>query len=152
MIVLTIVTVLQFCRLRYKMLVRPMNLSLWYYIKDNMVLQALCPSNNCLDTKSKSRCYDLWMANLDTNYQIKMVKLRLELLYLFIIEFTQFLDGSFKSTFFPSLHGWQWPFLYYRRIIRLDELCKLNCCSSDSSSNKFSSIKTGNRRIIRLNT
>ena len=45
-----------------------------------------------------------------------------------------------------------WPFLYYRQIIRLDELSQLNFCSSDSSSNKFSTIKTGNRRIIRLNT
>ena len=46
----------------------------------------------------------------------------------------------------------EWPFLYYRRTIRLDELGELNFWSSDSSSNKFSSIKTGNRRIIRLNT
>ena len=54
MLVLTIVTVLQFCRLRYKMLVRSINLSLWYYVKDNVVLQALCSSSNCLYTKSKS--------------------------------------------------------------------------------------------------
>ena len=52
MLVLAIDTVLQFCRLRYKMLVRPTNLSLWYYVKDNVVLQALCPSS--LYTKSKS--------------------------------------------------------------------------------------------------
>ena len=45
-----------------------------------------------------------------------------------------------------------WPFLYYRRIARPDELCQLKFCSSDSSSDKFSSIKTGNRGIIRLNT
>ena len=36
------------------MLVRPMNLSVRYYVKDNMVLQDLCPSSNCLYTKSKS--------------------------------------------------------------------------------------------------
>ena len=36
------------------MLVRPINLSLRYYVKDNVVLQALCPSSNCLYTKSKS--------------------------------------------------------------------------------------------------
>ena len=33
MLVLTIVTVLWFCKLRYKMLVRLINLSLWYYVK-----------------------------------------------------------------------------------------------------------------------
>ena len=54
MLVLTIVTVLQFCKLRHKMLVRPINFSLWYDVKDNVVLQALCPSSNCLYTKSKS--------------------------------------------------------------------------------------------------
>ena len=54
MLVLTIVTVLQFCKLRYKMLVKPITLSLWYYVKDNVVLQALCSSSNCLYTKSKS--------------------------------------------------------------------------------------------------
>ena len=43
----------QFCKLRYRMLVGPINLSLWYYVKDNVVLQALCPSSNCLYTKSK---------------------------------------------------------------------------------------------------
>ena len=32
-----------------------------------MVLQALCPSSNCLHTKSKSRCYGLSKAKLDTN-------------------------------------------------------------------------------------
>ena len=53
MFVLTILTVLQFCRLRYKMLVRPINLSLWYCVKDNVVLQALCPSSNCLYTNSQ---------------------------------------------------------------------------------------------------
>ena len=36
------------------MLVRPVNLSLRYCVKDNVVLQALCPSSNCLYTKSKS--------------------------------------------------------------------------------------------------
>ena len=36
------------------MLVRPINLSLSYYVKDNVVLQALCLSSNCLYTKSKS--------------------------------------------------------------------------------------------------
>ena len=51
---LTIVTVLQFCKLRHEMLVRPINLSLRYHVKDNVVLQALCPSSDCLNTKSKS--------------------------------------------------------------------------------------------------
>ena len=37
-------------------------------------------------------------------------------------------------------------------LIRLDELCQLKFSSSDSSSDKFSSMKTGNRQIIRLNT
>ena len=55
-----------------------------------------------------------------------------------------------KSEYF--LIWTEWPLLYYKPIIRLDELCQLNFCSSDSSSDKFSSIKTGNRRIIRLNT
>ena len=54
MLVLTIVTVLQFCKLRYKMLVRSINLSVWYYVKDDVVWQALCASSNCLCTKSKS--------------------------------------------------------------------------------------------------
>ena len=36
------------------MLVRPISLSPWYYVKDNVVLQALCPSSDCLHTKSKS--------------------------------------------------------------------------------------------------
>ena len=45
-----------------------------------------------------------------------------------------------------------WPFFYCRRIICLDELCQLKFSSSDSSSDKFSNIKTGNRQIIRLNT
>ena len=36
------------------MLVRPINLSLSYYVKDNVVLQALFPSSNCFYTKSKS--------------------------------------------------------------------------------------------------
>ena len=53
MLVFTIVTVLQFCKLRCEMLVRPINLSPWYCVKDNVVLQALCPSSNCLYTKSK---------------------------------------------------------------------------------------------------
>ena len=51
MLVLTIVTVLQFCKLRYKMLVRPINFCLWCYVK---VLQALCPSSDCFYTTSKS--------------------------------------------------------------------------------------------------
>ena len=55
MLVLPIVTVLQFCKLRYEMLVSPINPSLWYHVKDNVFLQALCPSSNCLYTKSKSR-------------------------------------------------------------------------------------------------
>ena len=46
----------------------------------------------------------------------------------------------------------QWPFLYHRRIILLDELRQQNLSVSFSSSVKFSSIKTGNRRFIRLNT
>ena len=45
-----------------------------------------------------------------------------------------------------------WPFLYHRRISRLGELCQLDFSSSDSSSIKFANIKTGNRRIICLNT
>ena len=47
---------------------------------------------------------------------------------------------------------YDWPFLYQRRIIRPDELCQLKFCSSDSSSDsssdKFFSMKTGSRRII----
>ena len=39
-----------------------------------------------------------------------------------------------------------------RQIIHLVQLCQLNFCLSDSSSDKFSSIKTGNRRIIHLHT
>ena len=41
-----------------------------------------------------------------------------------------------------------WPFLYYRQIIHLVELCQFNFCLSDSSSDEFSSIKMGNRRIV----
>ena len=36
------------------MLVRPINLSLRYCIKDNVVLQGFCPSSNRLYTKSKA--------------------------------------------------------------------------------------------------
>ena len=36
------------------MLARPISLSLRYCVKDNVVLQALCPSSNCFYTKSKS--------------------------------------------------------------------------------------------------
>ena len=36
------------------MLVRPINLSVWCCVKDNVVLQALCSSSNRLYTKSKS--------------------------------------------------------------------------------------------------
>ena len=36
------------------MLARPINLSLRYYVKDNVVLQALGPSRNNLYMKSKS--------------------------------------------------------------------------------------------------
>ena len=54
MLVLTIITVLQFWQLRYEMLARPINLFLWHCVKDNVVLQALHPSSKCLYTKSKS--------------------------------------------------------------------------------------------------
>ena len=50
------------------MLVRPINLSLLYYVKDNVDLLALCPSNNCLYTNSKSTTLRPLKANLDTNY------------------------------------------------------------------------------------
>ena len=68
MLVLTIVTVLQFCKLRYKMLVRPINVSLWYYVKDNVVLQALYLQVIVCTRNLNPRCYGLWKANLDTNY------------------------------------------------------------------------------------
>ena len=54
----------QFCKLGYKMLARPINLSLCYYAKDNVVLQALCPSSNCLYTKSKSTMLGLLKSEL----------------------------------------------------------------------------------------
>ena len=51
MLVLTILTVLQFCKLRLQDL---SNFSFWYCVKDtDVVLQDLCPSSNCLYTKSK---------------------------------------------------------------------------------------------------
>ena len=40
--------------MRYKMLVRPINLSLWYCVRANVVLQGICPSSNSSYTKSKS--------------------------------------------------------------------------------------------------
>ena len=72
MLVLTIVTVLQFGKLRYKMLVRPINLSPWYCVKDNVVLQALCPSSA---RNLNPRCYGLWKAMLDT-HQNSQLRLR----------------------------------------------------------------------------
>ena len=45
-----------------------------------------------------------------------------------------------------------WPFLYYRQIIHLVGLCQFKFCLFDSSSDKFSSIKMGNKWIIHLYT
>ena len=47
-------TVLQFWQLRYKMLVRPIILSLCHCVKDNVVFQALHHSTNFWHTKPKS--------------------------------------------------------------------------------------------------
>ena len=105
---MTIVTVLPFCKLKYKMLVRPINLSLWYHVKDNVVLQALCPSSNCLYTKSKSTMLLLFKGEL--GYELSGSKWSNS-------------DSSSSGFFllsnwlnslmvllnrpFPSLHGWQ---------------------------------------------
>ena len=54
-LVLFSITVLRFWQLRYEMPARSINLSLFILcVKDNVVLQALYPSSNCLYTKSKS--------------------------------------------------------------------------------------------------
>ena len=66
------------------MLVRPINLSLYYYVKDNVVLQALCPSSNCLHTIAKSKSTMLRHLKGELGY----VKLLLKLPWLFIIELT----------------------------------------------------------------
>ena len=68
----TIVTVPQFCKLRYKMLVRPINLS-QYCVKDNVVLQALCLSSNCLYTKSESTM--LRSLKCEVGYELSTSKL-----------------------------------------------------------------------------
>ena len=72
MFVLTIVTVLQSCKLRYKMLVRPINLSPWYCVKDSVILQALCPSSNRLYTKSKSMM--LWSLKGEVGHELSTSK------------------------------------------------------------------------------
>ena len=66
--ILTIITVLHFCKLLCKMLVRPISPSLWYCVKDNVVLQALCPSSNCLYMKSISTV--LWPLEGGVGYEL----------------------------------------------------------------------------------
>ena len=66
-----------------------------------MVLQALCPSNNCLYTKSKFTMFRPLKGEL--GYKLsrsKWINSDSSSSGFFIVEFTKFLDGSFKSTFF----------------------------------------------------
>ena len=50
------------------------------------------------------RCYGLERRSWIPIIHIKMVKLRLKFLWLFIIKLTLFLDGSFKAMFTPERH------------------------------------------------
>ena len=67
-----------------------------------MNLQALCPSSDCLYTKSKST---IKKAKLDRNYPYQNGQTLTQAFRLSVIELTYFLDGSFESIFLPSLHA-----------------------------------------------
>ena len=106
MLALTIVTVLQFCKLRYKMLLRPINLSLWYCVKDNVHLQALCPSSNCLYTKSNSTMLRPLKGKVgyELSTSFEMVKLRLKLTWLLLSNWLNSLMVLLNRPFFhPSM-------------------------------------------------
>ena len=107
MLVLTIVTVLQFWQLMYKMLARA-SLSLWHCVTDNVVFQTLRLSINCLYTNSKSTI--LRPLKGEVGHELSASKLLNSdssssgfllsncLLSLMVL---------LSRPSFPSLHGWQ---------------------------------------------
>ena len=104
--VLTLVTVLHFWQLRYKMLARLINLSFWHCVKDNVVLQALHPSSN---TKSKSTI--LRPLKGEVGYELSTSKLANSdssssdfSLSNYLLSLMVLLNRPF---FFPFIHGWQ---------------------------------------------
>ena len=108
---LTIVAagLLQFWQLRYKMLARAVNLSLWHCVNDNVVLKTLHPSSNCLYTKSKSTI--LRPLKDEDEYKLSTSKLSNSDLSSAGFSLLKCLSLSLmvllNRLFFPSLHGWQ---------------------------------------------
>ena len=101
-------TVLHFWKLRYKMLARPIALSLWHCVKDNVVLQASHHSTNCWYTKPKWTILQPLKGEIGFELIIsKFSNFWIKLLCIFKIRVPPFLHGSFKFTVLPSLYDSQ---------------------------------------------